>query len=475
MSDPLQPAEDLEDLFENAPCGYLLLSLSGVIFKANATFLSWFGYDRPGLVGRKFHTVLSVPSRIFYETHFLPRLKMEGLFDEVALNFLSADGKIVPVLVNAVERRDCQGRTVSIRMTIFNATDRRRFEQELLDTRKNLEQANAALERRNSEAERLAALLQENETRLRMAQEAGRIGSFEIEVSSNQITVTEQFCRVFGLPVRSVFPVGEIESLVFPGDEKLVSSRQQRESGNLDLYSEYRIRKGDTGETVWIARRAQLARDGNGKVLRLLGTVHDISERKVAEERQKLLNEELGHRMKNTLALVQAIASQTLRSASDRKAVHAFNQRVMALSHAHEVLLQQSWSAADMRDVVTGVLRLHGEANRFTIEGESFNLGPKAALSLSLLLHELATNAIKYGALSVPEGHVAIAWSRRDADLQLTWTEQGGPPAREPETSGLGSRLIDMGLAGTGRVTKAYPPSGVNVEFLAPIKLIEEN
>lgn|GEM_PF-6758454 len=475
-------AQDLEDLFENAPCGYVLISPSGTIFKANRTILSWLGYDRAALTGKKFHVVLNLSSKLFYETHFLPRLRMEGRFDEVALDFLSASGKVVPVFVNAVEQRDSQGRTLSVRMTISNSTDRRRFEQELLDARRTANQANAALQasnvelsRKNVEGARLTALLQQNETRLRMAQEAGHVGSFEVDIATNQITVTEQFCRIFGLPSQSTFSMDAIENMVFPGDEALASSRGQREAGELDLYSEYRIRRADTKNIIWIARRAQISRDAEGMPSQLFGTVQDISERKAVDDRQNLLNEELSHRLKNTLALVQAIASQTLKSASDRSAVHAFNQRVTALSHAHDVLLRQSWSAADMRDVVAGVLALHADANRLVLEGPVINLGPKAALSLSLLLHELATNAVKYGALSASDGRVMVVWSIVDADLKLMWSEQGGPPASEPKSSGLGTRLINLGFGGTGKVSKAYLQSGLVIEFFAPLKLIQEN
>lgn len=200
---------------------------------------------------------------------------------------------------------------------------------------------------------------------------------------------------------------------------------------------------------------------------------NDITIRRVAEQQQKMLNDELGHRMKNSMALVQAIASQTLRGAADRTAVKAFTQRVQALSRAHDVLLQQSWASANLADVVTGAITAHADPSRVAISGPDLSLDPKAALSLSLLLHELATNAVKYGSLSGPDGVVEVDWRKEDAALVMGWKEKGGPPATPPDRTGLGSRLIDIGMVGTSDVRKSFETSGFKAEFRAPLDLIE--
>ena len=149
--------EDFEDLYENAPCGYLSLRSSGVIFKANKTFSRWTGYAPDELAGKRFHDLLNVAGRIYYETHFAPLLRMQGHFNEVALELVKKDGERMPVLVNAAERRDAAGVPLFIRLTVFNATDRRRYERELLQTRDELRKLNTALETRVAEvvAERL--------------------------------------------------------------------------------------------------------------------------------------------------------------------------------------------------------------------------------------------------------------------------------------------------------------------------------
>jgi PAS domain S-box-containing protein len=199
----------------------------------------------------------------------------------------------------------------------------------------------------------------------------------------------------------------------------------------------------------------------------------DISQRRSADEQQQLLHEELGHRMKNSMALVQAIASQTLRGVPDRTAVKAFTQRVQALSHAHDILLQQSWASANLADVVIGAISAQADRARITVTGPDISLDPKAALSLSLLLHELATNAVKYGSLSVPDGIVEVNWRKHEDALVLAWTEKGGPPATAPERTGLGSRLIDIGMVGTSDVRKRFDISGFSAEFRAPLHLVE--
>jgi hypothetical protein len=125
--------------------------------------------------------------------------------------------------------------------------------------------------------------------------------------------------------------------------------------------------------------------------------------------------------------------------------------------------------------VLKSVLSLHGDASRFSLSGPVVNLGSKAALSLSLLVHELATNAVKHGALSVPEGHIEISWSNAEGTLALRWRERGGPETRPPERAGLGTRLIDMGISGTGVASKRYDSTGFTIEFRAALKFVEEN
>ena len=186
-----------------------------------------------------------------------------------------------------------------------------------------------------------------------------------------------------------------------------------------------------------------------------------------AEERQRILNLELSHRLKNTLAMVQAIATQTLRKVPDREPVVAFERRVQALANAHDVLLRESWASAPVRTVVEAVLGTVTPVERFDLSGPNLPLGARATLSLSLLLHELATNATKYGALSNDEGRVAVGWRREGDAFVMDWLERGGPPVRAPTRKGFGSRLIRTGLVGAGGVELRYPEAGFEAELRA--------
>jgi two-component sensor histidine kinase/PAS domain-containing protein len=195
------------------------------------------------------------------------------------------------------------------------------------------------------------------------------------------------------------------------------------------------------------------------------------------EEQQHLLNGELSHRLKNTLAIVQSLAAQTLRGVTERDIVQTFDRRVLALSRAHDALVQRNWSKARIRSVMEGVLTMQAELDRFAFDGPDMDVTPDAAMSLSLLMHELATNALKYGALSVETGQVRIAWKPEDAAepmLRLEWDERGGPPPCAPQgRTGFGSKLIRMGLLGTRDVDIRYEEAGLRAAFKAPLTQVQ--
>jgi two-component sensor histidine kinase len=216
--------------------------------------------------------------------------------------------------------------------------------------------------------------------------------------------------------------------------------------------------------------------DEFGEVAGFMDTVVETTSKVEAEQRLRILNAELGHRMKNTQAIVQAIARQTLRGQVDDEALSIFTQRLMALSSAHEILLRQSWDAAPLHNVVQAALTHNDEAHRFDVEGPPITIGPKAVISVSLMLHEMLTNAIKHGALSIETGRVAISWTIEGVDdaatLHMHWIERGGPPAGKPTRHGFGSRLISGGLTGAGRAQLQFLPTGLEGHFEAPVNWI---
>ncbi|MNV14515.1 Blue-light-activated histidine kinase [compost metagenome] len=198
-----------------------------------------------------------------------------------------------------------------------------------------------------------------------------------------------------------------------------------------------------------------------------------------AEEQQQVLNHEISHRLKNTMAMVQAIATQTLRPVTDRAPVEAFTSRLHALSKAHEVLLGHDWSTARMAAVIDSVLSQLALSDRFTISGPDMELGPRTALSLALIMHELGTNSLKYGAWSSEKGKVSVSWSigktsSEDA-LILKWQERDGPIIRGTVGKGFGSKLIKLGLTGTGGVEVEYDANGLTVTMQALVSQLRQS
>jgi PAS domain S-box-containing protein len=214
---------------------------------------------------------------------------------------------------------------------------------------------------------------------------------------------------------------------------------------------------------------------------RILAVSRDITELKLAEAQQTRLMQELAHRMKNTMAMVQAVAAQTMRNAGSLEAAgEALAARLLALAQAHDVLLEGSFARASLTALVAGAVSLHGDgvAGRFQVAGPELTLGPRHGMNLALMLHELGTNAAKYGALSVATGQVDIRWEVAAAEggpvLRFRWVETGGPPVTPPTRTGFGTRLIARSLAhcfgGTAYLT--YPPEGAVLVFEAPLDAV---
>jgi two-component sensor histidine kinase len=192
----------------------------------------------------------------------------------------------------------------------------------------------------------------------------------------------------------------------------------------------------------------------------------DAEQRETADRLQKLILEELHHRIKNTLATVSAIASQSLRAATSiEHGQHAIESRLLALGRAHDLLLQARWSSADLAHIVQGATEPYdGEGEgKFSIGGPKLKIVSGAVIALAMTLNELCTNATKFGALSVPPGRIEIAWTIDDGNqrLRLTWTENGGPPVHAPTRQSFGTRLIEtLGKQLNGKVEMSYAPAG---------------
>ena len=210
------------------------------------------------------------------------------------------------------------------------------------------------------------------------------------------------------------------------------------------------------GSTLWVGLFISPVRDAGGQIVQHFASFHDLTGHRDAQAQSQMLIDELNHRVKNTLATVQSIVSQALRKSSDMGAAReAIESRLVALSRSHNLLTRESWNSTGLRDVVMSSLEPFGMANsrveRFIVTGPNIRISPKAVLALSIAFHELATNALKYGAFSNDAGRVLIEWSVQSGvesrRVVLCWREINGPPVLPPTRTGFGSQMIERGLA----------------------------
>ena len=302
----------------------------------------------------------------------------------------------------------------------------------------------------------------------------------------------DAYASILGMrhPAALGSPTAEVWFVVWKDIKPLVDRTFAGETCTMRELPLVMTRHGTEEETWWDFSYSPV-RDEDGSVAGLLNVtlettarVLTMRERNVAvaalkteREQQRLLNDELAHRIKNMFGVVQAIAFQTFAGTEDKAAVQAFERRLSTLASAHDVLTGRDWSTALLDELAHSVLGAFDEG-RFTLRGPDVQIGSRAALALSLMLHELATNAVKYGALSQPGGQIALDWSLvpdNDGErLHLCWTERGGPPVEEPKRKGFGSRLIRMGLTGSGGVELDYSSHGLTVTATAPLHLMQD-
>lgn len=234
------------------------------------------------------------------------------------------------------------------------------------------------------------------------------------------------------------------------------------------------------GSIFWASGEMMALRADDDTVIGFIKILRDRTQERDQADRQRLLMHELGHRMKNTLSVVQSIATQSLRNAASLDdAAEKLQSRISAYAKAHDILLQKNWVSATLGNIVEAAKINIGLENseRIKVEGPDVELGPQAALSFSLVLHELLTNASKYGALSNSDGHIEVSWKIEpragENYLLSSWREVGGPAVANPTHNGFGSRMIASSLQAYGDVAVRYEPEGVVVTTETPLSKIQ--
>lgn len=267
-----------------------------------------------------------------------------------------------------------------------------------------------------------------------------------------------------------------MEDYIVPEERAVVQAAIDDAIGGLKPFQlEHRVRRAD-GSIGWLSSRAVPVTDEHGTLVEWFGAASDVTERVRTTEHLKLVVNELNHRVKNTLAMVQAMAIRTFRQAPDMQlAQEQFAARLVALAQANDLLTGERWAGASLLSAIEQAVRPHQhDGERCLVRGDDLRISPKTALALAMAMHELSTNAVKHGAWSNEQGVVAIDWSIIDGWLHIEWRERGGPEVTTPQQRGFGSRLIERGLAGElgGRVSLEFDPAGVRCLIDAPITIV---
>jgi len=312
--------------------------------------------------------------------------------------------------------------------------------------------------------EQRIADLSASEERLNFTLKAGGLGTWTLELPAQRL-VASPICKAnFGRPVADTFSYEDLRAAIHPDDvDRWAETVQQALESRGDLHVEYRVCWPD-GSLHWIEIRAQTRYDADGQPMLMSGVSIDITERKEAEEYRILMAQELGHRIKNILATVQSVVGQSLRSDAPIEELRSVvTERLGALGRSQDVLTGKKWDVAGLRQTVERAIEPFNEAGRLDLFGPDLEISQAASAALTMALHELATNAVKYGALSNEAGRIRIEWSVADGTFVLTWTESGGPAVTKPSRTGFGSRMIEraLGTAVKGHAAIDYRPDGI--------------
>jgi PAS domain S-box-containing protein len=348
---------------------------------------------------------------------------------------------------------------------------------ELYRKSRQLEQLNAELERRvadrTAELERSNRQLQQSEERRNLALAAGKMGSWDWDLALGDCAWDEGQRRIFGVGSDFEATLPALRRLVHRDDWSMLYQalkHARRDAGSQQV--EFRICRTD-GDVGWCLGTVAASTDAAKRIARISGVTIDITDRKEAEQRQLLLAREVDHRAKNALAVVHAIVSLT-RADNIAQFVAAVEGRVQALARAHSLLSESRWQGANISDIVEEELAPYRAPHfdRIRISGSSLSLDPSTAQALALALHELATNAAKYGALSKPSGRLQVSWSLANGRLELRWIERGGPAPERTDSSGFGIRVIRASVEGQldGAVEFDWRPDGLRCSLFVPLQ-----
>jgi PAS domain S-box-containing protein len=317
--------------------------------------------------------------------------------------------------------------------------------------------------------------LQATKDRLQVAFDIAQLGCWEYDPRHRVITGDTRFKEIFDVTIDEM-PIEDIKQLVHPDDAaRFLADREAATDPANPMRSphEYRVRRRD-GEVGWVEVRWLAYFNGDQSergAVSVVGTVHDITERKNHQEREQLLMREINHRAKNMLSVVDAIAHQTA-ARNPEDFIEHFSERIQALAANQDLLVRNEWRGVEVEDLICAQLAPFADlmGSRIVVRGPKLRLNAAAAQAIGLALHELASNAGKYGSLSTDAGRLHIGWTANRDTFTMCWTEREGPPVSAPKRRGFGTTVMEMMAERSvnGRTELEYAPSGMTWRLTCP-------
>lgn len=368
------------------------------------------------------------------------------------------------------------GQRVAV-LGVFSPEARRGFDDDAVANLTLLAETAGSLLQLKMEARaqaRTAAALIQEEWRHALTLEAGKVGSWVWDVRSGEMVINDIMRRMLGFEHNRPASIEELFARVHVADvDRMRTDLNESLMRGGDYEGEYRLASSDRWQ---MSRGRVYQRDGDGRPLVMMGINFDVTETKHAADNTRLLLRELNHRVKNTLAMIQSLARQTVKTYPDPAAfIDAFSGRLRSLSDAHAILANRDWSGIRFMELIDGqVLPRLGDDKQMVLSGHDLDLPADHALGLALILNELLSNALRHGALSRPNGRVLLSWTESHLPqrrLDIVWREEGGPVVAAPRELGFGGRLIERSLAKIidSAVVLSFPPGGVIARLSLPL------
>ncbi|QGW63763.1 PAS domain S-box protein [Lysobacter soli] len=426
-------------------------SLEGIITSWNAGAESMFGYPPARAIGKPLSVLLPPDSKKDLNT-LLEASSRQIKAEELLMTWIREDGTPVPLSLRCSPVLDPAGAVVGGSTIARDITDRKRA----------------------------AWMLDETERRLAAIIEQTTVGVAQTDLDGKLEMVNPRYGEILGRSADEL--IGHrLHEYIHPADAAEFEAQfHDLVAEGKPFQTEQRYVRPDA-KLAWINHHVTLIHDEGGQPSHAVAFALDVTQRRLAAQQRELLVSELNHRVKNTLATVHSIALQTLRHTPDMgKFRDAFVSRLRSLSTAHDLLAKEGWRGVSLADLARAELAPYHAGDTDTahvqIVGDDLHLDAKTGLALSLALHELATNAGKYGAFTREGGQVRLEWATFERDsqrwLRMVWTESGGPPVKAPASRGFGSRLITEGVGYElgGDVSLEFPESGVVCTMTVPLK-----